>query len=733
MAAERQGIVRARRAVAAFTATAVFAALAPLAAWAQAPQKRPLAAGDFALHAPRAFGDRANSWAQSMAWWNDHLYVGTGREALCSSLFAIWSFAGGVFGREFADTWLPYPPRDPELPCVPDGADLPLQAEIWRWAPQTDTWERVFQSALELDNPGTGPPAPPRTGKKLPYDITFRGMTGFTEPDGTSALYAFGVNSTVMWDRNQLPPPRILRSTDGITFTPLPQTPGTFLGDLPFNPDHSSFRSPVSHEGKLFVLSGPVFGQGTLIGSADPAKGDDAWFVASPPDIFFYEMASYNGWLYLGTFDPFGTGYAVVKTRTDGPPPYQFVTVVPGGGYLPERPSRSVVSMHVYRGKLYVGTATQTEIIRINPDDTWDLVIGSPRAVPKPDGSVEIKSPLSGLDAGFGHSLNDHAWQMEMFDGRLYIGTYNACTGAKEDPVNGPLLAHIMGAHLYYTDDGWYFNAVTTNGFATPNDPQGGRYDYGIRTMATTPHGLFMGTTNDHHGLAVYRATGPASTGPEPPARLEVQTSARGGALLSWQAGHLADTYDVYRAEVQTILVRDDINFENWTGAFGNKIPDTYILPYQMIGTFRQPSFRDDTVEPGRKYMYYVTRARGGEVSEQSNLVAFPLLSAPVGFDTVLDRIAVARQRRSAPQRARPRLHALRAGVLEAQRLAAQCQISQAIWKIHELKDSRVRRDGTDLEVLLSRLQRRLRLYSQSPRDFAPGEFCTSAPERRWP
>jgi hypothetical protein len=56
-----------------------------------------------------------------------------------------------------------------------------------------------------------------------------------------------------------------------------------------------------------------------------------------------------------------------------------------------------------------VGTATQTEIIRINPDDTWDLVVGPPRAMPLLNGGVEWKYPLSGLNAGFGHTLNDHA------------------------------------------------------------------------------------------------------------------------------------------------------------------------------------------------------------------------------------------------------------------------------------------------------------------------------------
>src|SRR5581483_5540484 len=109
------------------------------------------------------------------------------------------------------------------------------------------------------------------------------------------------------------------------------------------------------YAGKLFVLCGPVFGQGSLIGSADPAKGDDAWFIASSPNLLFYEMATFNGWLYLGTFSPLG-GYSVVKTHADGPPPYTFVTVVPPGAYvtnaaaplLRDRPAKSVVSMHEY-------------------------------------------------------------------------------------------------------------------------------------------------------------------------------------------------------------------------------------------------------------------------------------------------------------------------------------------------------------------------------------------------
>jgi hypothetical protein len=150
---------------------------------------QPLSIKDFEQAAPRGFGDSSNTWAQSMIWWHNHLYVGTARQALCASLFAVWEFAGGLLGQSFADTYLPYPPR-PNRTCTPDGADLALQAEIWRWTPASNTWDRVFQSPLALDNPGPGAPAPPRTGKKLPYEIAFRGFEAFTEADGTEALYA---------------------------------------------------------------------------------------------------------------------------------------------------------------------------------------------------------------------------------------------------------------------------------------------------------------------------------------------------------------------------------------------------------------------------------------------------------------------------------------------------------------------------------------------------------------
>ena len=702
------------------------AALLLLGPAAKAQTTAPITTDDFHQVAPRAFGDRQNSWAQAMAWWNGALYVGSSRASLCTSLYSVHHFAAVTFGQAFADMFLPYPSPDPDLACAPEPEDLPLQAEIWRWSPTTN-WMRVFQSPLELDNPGTGPPEPPLPGKKLPYEMAFRGMESHTEPNGTQALYAFGVNTTVLWDRNALPPPRILRTTDGFNFAPIPQTPGTFLGDLPFNPDHSSFRSPVSFGGKLFVLSGPIFGQGTLIASSNPAAGDNAWFQAAPASFVFYEMAAFNGWLYLGTLDQ--NGYSVVKTQAQGPPPYQFVPVIPPGAYHPTEKSRSVVSMHVHQGRLFVGTATQTEVIRINPDDTWDLVVGTPRTAPLPGGGTETKYPMSGLAAGFGQTLNDHAWQMDTAYGDLYIGTFNAATGARLDPIQGPRLLHTMGAHLYRSFDGWYVSAMTTDGFTDPSDPFGGKFDFGIRTMASTPYGLFLGTTNDHYGLTIFRAQQPGTLKPAAPTRVEVEPTTSADALLSWN-GTLGGvvTYDIWRAEIGIALVRDEFSFENWNGTNGTKYPDTFVGPYQRIGTVTAKlRFIDETVQPDKRYMYYVVALINGKASDPSNLAAFPLLTPALTFARLeheLNKLKV----RGRYVTTAYKVTAFRQAMVTAANHAAACRLTDAIntLKGQNATNAVKAPDAADVNILLAKLIRRLTLKQVLPGQVISSEFCVT-------
>jgi hypothetical protein len=684
----------------------------------------PLVAGDFVRSTPHGFGDRNNSWAQAMIWWQGNLYVGTSRDSLCASLSAVHSLGVQLLGQALANQYLPYPPPDPDLLCAALPEDLPLQAEIWQWSP-TNGWNRVFQSPDVLPNPGTGPPDPPRTGKFLPYDVAFRGFTAYTESDGTQALYAFGVNSTLLWDRNQLPPPRILRTTDGVNWTPLPQDPGTFLHDLPFNPDHSTYRSPVTYNGSIFVLSGPIFGQGSLIGSANPSQGDDAWYLAEPAKMVFYELAVFNGWLYLGGIDPVN-GYAVYKTQAQGTPPYPLIQVVPPGAGLTVRPSKSVVSMFVHNNRLYVGTATFPEMVRINPDDTWDLVMGSPRLDPVTN---QMKYPTSNLDAGFGETLNDHVWYQDDIYNFMYAGTYHATTGSRFDPTYGAALAHNMGAHLYRTPDDWYYSPVTMNGFSDPSDPLGGKFDYGVRTMKSTPYGMFLGTANDYYGTEIFQAARNSFPVVDSPGNLEIEPAKSGGALLSWLPSQRAVSYQVFRAPVLPILIRTDQSFEDFNGVTGDKIPDKFVGVYTQIGTTSNTVFLDSTVQAGSTYMYYILGlGLDGAVSQPSSLVTFPLLLPSMTFANALSSVSMLAQR----QRFNPpdtQGSAETQMLLNAQAAAAACNLPAAISDLNPQAASGATMypDSSDIGVIFSKLVRRLQLFSQFPSQVVSTEFCPGA------
>ena len=700
---------------------------------------QPFSASSFHQSPPRGFGDFNNSWAQAMIWWHGNLYVGTARDSTCTSDYALWQYIDLNFPSLIS--YYPYPPSDPDLTCGP-GLTLPLQAEIWRWSPTAaaaSAWAEVYLSPAVIPNPGPGYGQPAPVGApSLPYEIAIRDFAAYTEADGTQALYAFTVNSGIMWDQTQIPPPRILRTTDGIHWAPLPQDPGTFLGELSFTTDRTSFRSGVQYNGMMFAICGPVEGEGTLIASADPEAGDNAWFVAAPSTMQFYDMAVFNGWLYLGGFDSAGTGYQIYKTNAQGPPPYQLITVVPQAGYLTNPfPSSSVVSMYVHRNRLYVGTATFTEVLRINTDDTWDLVVGIPRQVPTSSGGTQWKYPLSNLGAGFGLTLNDHAWQIDDQYGFLYIGTYNASTPSRL-ATDGSLLLPYMGAQLYATGSDWYFHPITTNGFAStspisstayenPIDPHGGIFDYGFRTMSSTPYGFFVGTANDYFGLAVFRATAHPTPSLNPPAFLEVEPSNSEGALLSWQASPGACLYQVYRAELLPIEIRENPGFENSTGGTGIYFPDVYVTPYSLIGTTTALNFYDQGAVPGSNYMYYVTaqNSQRTQTSAPSNLTTYPLLLPTVTFSQLVSEVGVLAQR----QRFNPTQNEQRllARISAAQTSAAACAINAAIAELNPLTAFALVQapDSTDVGILLYKLERQLQLYGEYPTQVISTEFCT--------
>jgi hypothetical protein len=441
----------------------------------QAASGLPLLRHNFTLAAPQGFGDRQNSWAWSMIWWRGKLYVGTNRSWFCVQTAATASLFP-VVG---------YPPQDPDVECTPESEDLPLQAEIWRWTPETDTWELVYQSPNDLEIPG-------HPGKYVARDIGYRGMIVFTEPDGTDALYVSGVSARFYIEG--LPPPRILRSTDGVTFEPIPQDPGTFLGDLDtvYGVNMNTFRESAVYKDRLYITVGQIYGNGVVLEAENPAGGNDNFRVITPSSMTVFQQVPYNGFLYVGTTDR-ENGYAVLKTDASSTPPYTFIPVVTNGGFRQPRPSKSVISMFVFKDRLYVGMDRPAELIRINPDDSWDLIVGTPRETP--DGR---KEPLSGMDDGFDFALNGHMWRMAEYNGWLYVGTYDQSTLSHTVPWLDEILRPDMGFDLYATQDGEHFFMITRNGFDD-------MFSYGVRTMVPTPHGLFLGIANHYYGLQIWR------------------------------------------------------------------------------------------------------------------------------------------------------------------------------------------------------------------------------------
>lgn len=701
---------------------------------------------EFRKIAEQGFGSRHNSKAWSMIWWRGNLYVGTARAHMCVEYWALADTVGWLFQ---------YPPDDPDMECTENPQDLPLRAEIWRYIPETDAWDLVFQSPNDVQ-------IPEHPDKYTARDSGFRGITAFTDLDGTEALYIFGVTSESM--NPGMPPPRILRTTDGENWEPVPQDPGTLLGDL--GRGQANFRDTEIYKDRLYVINGGLRGGGSVLEAEDPAGGNDnfRWVTPRKPeyrvhlplvqasssslmekasscqtgtvaarshdldfpvfegdDLRVYALAEYKGYLYLGTqatLDDRNAGYGVMKTDATGTPPYTYTVVVDEGAYLTPLPSNAVVSMFEYEGRLYIGTDKPAEMIRVNPDDSWDLIVGAPREAP--DG---LKEPLSGMGTGFDWLLNEHIWRMGEHLGDMYVGTNDATAFMKEYRFSEPFL-EAMGYDLFVTPNGVDYTMLTRTGF-------GDQLDIGIRVFASTPYGLFFGTSNPYYGFHIQLGEpGPGKVSGQRagvvtpsldvfkgldrnPRRLNAPEHVglenyHGGAVLSWEPVLRAAGYRVFRSAF--VSARE-------MGVHTAK-PDLWIpQPFEEIATTSRPFFADRTLQHNRVYHYYVlAESPDGTLSFPSNLVRSPSLNTPTTVSglhqTVMDWMGH-RQIRS---------HSTPGDVLSVvisvQEQLETGDLQGALGQLGELRAQvRLRHlpklswwRAEDLELLLGKLMRRIRL-----------------------
>jgi hypothetical protein len=458
-----------------------------------------------------------------MEWFKGRLYVGTVRDIL-------WLFAK-VGGHPYLD---PYP-----VPLSPL-AEMDLRAQIWSYAPENASWTKVYTSPLirlSLRRAVEARRASPFTDRRmrilnaprllrrltrpdgrhrarviarevfrlgfewaragfkleLPRDAGYRNMMVYTDEHGTEALYVVGVG----------PGRCLLRTTDGASFE----------GISAF-----SFRPLVSLKGRVY---GSPMGPNTshypvVLGTDKPAgeaTGAATWRPVSAPGLGdpdnagIFEMAVFKNHLYAGTGN--AKGFQIWKTDATGSPPYRWQRVVTGGGYKDVAGPRTVFSMYPFGEWLYVGGGgalstldvfepSAGELIRIAPDDTWEVVAGNPRETHQ-----GFKAPISGVPAGFGNPLAMYVWRIEEHDGWLYAGINDATTFLRYTPANrvGPKAARWVEQHggvdktleaeagfdLWRTQDGIHWTCITRTGFGSP-------LHHGARTLKSTPAGLFVGT-----------------------------------------------------------------------------------------------------------------------------------------------------------------------------------------------------------------------------------------------
>jgi hypothetical protein len=458
----------------------IAAAAPPAAAVIDGPE-------DFVLLASRGFaygvdgvhpqGTLRNAIVWSMAWFNDQLFVGT---AALSGNPAEWGRLGG---------------------------------QIWRYTPGgpagvAGVWTLAYES--------------PVAG--IPIDGGYRWMQVCDVGDGVPRLYVvtFGPLGG-----------RVLYTADGITFTAASMT-GLRREDLGYRP-LVCFTTPggtrllvTSPVGKLFDLETPTITSDLsdnpiVLATDNPLTG--SWHAYSPlrfgdPDNeSIFTMAGFDrdadghaDVLYAGVTNIPG-GFQLWKAEGCDPFPSCvpiWKRVIDRGAGRPPAPSdtapNAAVSHSVQHGQaLFVATGSRAELLRVHPDDTWELLIGRPRvrstmeaehsnflcAPGDPDGGGPLGPgdgcvPLANMGIGIGGGAPDYAeggavslWHLlSADDGRLYAGTLEGFNL----PVATPGFDLLVSG-----DDGVTWSHIADNGLGNPT--QGG-----LRTMASTPLGIFVGT-----------------------------------------------------------------------------------------------------------------------------------------------------------------------------------------------------------------------------------------------
>lgn len=484
-------------------------------------------------------GDPMNNYAWSVSQFKDSLYVGSGRNILYQ-----------VFLQLKAQGILP-PTFNMDSITQPSGAigskkwAADMAAQIWRY--DASGWTRVYRADVE-DISGTGTVYGPRASG-------FRAMLTFTDRNGKNALYAAnGSQLPAYSDDTSL----LFKSTSGTAWRVV-ATPA--LG--------SDSRSMAIHEGFLCVgLSSAVGTKAQIWASNLPGDDPSTWQLigdfTDSGNSAVVSMASFNGFLYAGTFNH-TDGYQVWKgesTIVDDIMSVNWTKIVENGAG--DKANMFAGTMKVFKNYLYVGSMSLPvvngsyipkgfELIRISTSDKYQLIIGDEEALLPPSKLSPVRVPLSGWTGGFGNLLNLYCWSLEELDGTLYLGTfdssiilvelikqgvaYQELTSKQRTVIRSslkkvinqaetsgltadvPKLQKVLAA---YEDESltlkeildvlvqWFCGGdlwKSRNGVAWAPislNGLGNPHNYGIRTLLNNGTGLYIGTANPFDGFDVF-------------------------------------------------------------------------------------------------------------------------------------------------------------------------------------------------------------------------------------
>jgi hypothetical protein len=477
---------------------------------------------DFRKVATDGYGDWQNIYAWSLASFKGDLYVGTARQAAIAPVMEFMTGAmpgmtmpPGAFPDDAVPFLRQFVAMTPTGPVVTDEAlyekwNAASHAEIWRL--RNGKWTCVYRA-------GDVPSFLRAQDGTYPYltssAIGFRNMVPYKDKHGVEALYASSGSFTFAYSA-----PLLFRSTDGKNWTTL-TTPAAMGRES---------RTLGVHNGKLYVGAGTatlsVLGGEVVPGSvwcsndpADPASWQKVldFPTLAPGNTGVTSLASANGFIYAGTenVNGFEVWRSTVANPTGNADWKQLVKDGAGDRYNGWAGTMRAFRKDVYVGSMAVPGMTGKmamkafDLIRVRPNDTWQLLVGNRDPEIPVDGAAP-RRPLSGWPSGFGMPTNLYCWSMEVYHGKLYVGSMDmssmlraATEAGAELPDMGipPTILDVIlkaaGFDLWKTGEGLIWAPVTLRGL-------GDYRNYGARTMRVHNDRLYIGTANPFRGLQVW-------------------------------------------------------------------------------------------------------------------------------------------------------------------------------------------------------------------------------------